>query len=106
MTELTQLRELPKFPENSLGLLRGSMIRCISDEVEAQLGIPVGVAIPIGFDGTYVRCGGFTWDIAQLVHEISEWKVWEIADPIDLSDPTRAARFMREVELIEIVAAH
>lgn len=86
------------FPPNSLGLKRGSCIICAHPDVQTQLGIPVGEDIPIGFDGTYVRSGPFTWDIKQLEDEI-RGGFWRIADTIvDLSDEKTLEIFRVAIE--------
>ena len=95
----TMLEKLPKFPENPLELKRGSFLTVISPEVEKSTGLKVGRHIPIGYDGTFVRSGGLTWSIDQLVNEIRDKGYWEVAEEeIDLSDPNLSLKFAREVE--------
>lgn len=65
------------FPENGHGFDNGIFVKCLHPLVEAQLGIPVGQSIPIGWDGQYVRCGPYTWDVEQLAEEIAGG-FWEI----------------------------
>ena len=72
----TMLEKLPKFPENSLGLKRGSFLTVISPEVEKSTGLKVGRHVPIGYDGTLVRSGRLTWSIDQLVGEIRDKGSW------------------------------
>ncbi|MEN9341830.1 MAG: hypothetical protein RIQ54_86 [Candidatus Parcubacteria bacterium] len=85
------------FPDNPLGLRRGSILTSAHVEVAEQLGIPVGQQIAIGWDGTYVCCVQFTWDIDQLVAEIKAG-YWIIVGHIDLSDPAISQRFQDTVE--------
>ncbi|MDP3696821.1 MAG: hypothetical protein Q8R55_02190 [Candidatus Taylorbacteria bacterium] len=93
------LEKLPKFPENPLGLKRGSFLTVISPEVEKSTGLKVGRHIPIGYDGEFIRSGGLTWSIDTLVGEISDRGWWEVAEEeIDLSDPNLSLKFAREVE--------
>lgn len=96
---------LPQFPENALGLRRGSVLESTS-EVTAQLGIKVGERFPIGFDGEYICVEGFTWSIEQLVKEIKEMGWWKILGHIDLSNPEWSVKFAREIEGIEIGNLH
>jgi hypothetical protein len=87
------------FPENSLGIKRGTVIRCNHPLVEEQLGIKIGAPILIGFNGEYVICGPFTWSIEQLVDEITSG-YWVISGQIDLSDPDKNLVFSRLIERI------
>jgi hypothetical protein len=99
--KVRQLAALPTFPENKLGLVRGSILQA-KDETVSQLGLKVGHQIPIGYDGESVRCMGFDWDIDQLVGEI-EAGIWEIVGKADLSDPQKSAEFARVVEQIQLL---
>jgi hypothetical protein len=92
---------LPEFPKNTLGIERGTYVRCADIEVQKQLGIKVGQSIPVGFDGEYVRFGPFTWSIDQLVGEI-EGGYWEINGKVDLSDEKVSRKFAKEVERLNI----
>ena len=85
------------FPENSLGLRRGSVLRSAHQIVQEQLGIRVGDRIVVGWDGIYVRCMRFTWDIEQLVDEINAG-YWTIVGHADLSDPEKSQLFKEIVE--------
>lgn len=91
----TEVRDMG-FPENSLGLVRGSLLRAIDPNV-SQLGLTVGDVIPIGYDGEYVRSGSFTWSIEQLVEEVG-WGIWEVAGVCDLSTEENDRYFQRLVE--------
>jgi len=88
---------LPAFPSNPLGIRRGTVIRSNHADVENQLGVKVGEAIPIGFDGKYIRCGPFSWDMEQLIQEIDHG-YWVIAGHIDLSNKVVSLHFARDVE--------
>jgi hypothetical protein len=96
------VKSLPAFPENPLGLVRGSILAA-KHEAVAQLGLKVGQEIVIGYDGEFVRCQGADWDIDQLVEEINGG-FWEITGKADLSDPQRSMDFARIVERMEIVS--
>ena len=93
------LEGLPKFPENTLGLKRGSVLTVASSEVDKSTGLKVGRRIPIGFDGKYIRSGGFAWSMDQLIAEIRDKGWWEIDEQeVDLSDPARSYKFAQQVE--------
>ncbi len=93
---------LPDFPKNELGLKRGTILKA-KPALEGQLGLKTGNRIPIGFDGEYVRCYGFTWSIDQLVREIEELGYWEIDEEvIDLTDEPRSLKFAQEIELLHL----
>jgi hypothetical protein len=85
--------KLPAFPTNRLNLQQGSLIVAADQLITDQLGVPVGQEIPIGWDGQYVRCAGFTWGVDQLCGEIEKgW--WTISDQtVDFDDPRQAAFF-------------
>ncbi len=86
------------FPENPLGLVRGSIIISTNQITVDQMGVAVGQKLPVGFDGKYVRSGPYSWDISQLCDEIA-LGVWEIASQtINLGDPGNEALFARAVE--------
>ncbi len=86
------------FPANALGLKRGSIIVSAHPQVEEQLGVKVGDSLPIGFDGTYVCCAGFTWSIEQLVKEI-RYGLWTINNKcVDLSSEEARHEFRSIVE--------
>ncbi len=106
MSDLKVMAVQPPFPLNSIGLNRGTRIRCIHQDVQDQLGIPVGASIPLGFDGEYICCGPYTWDLEQLTSEISQHKFWEIVETVDLSDPTLNKKFAREIEGIDLQPVH
>ncbi len=98
-TPSLMLEKLPKFPENPLGLKRGSFLKVISPEVDKSTGLKVGRHIPIGFDGKHVKSGGLSWSIDQLVDEIRDRKWWEVCEEeMDFSDPDLSLKFAREVE--------
>lgn len=101
MSEIRKLAELPEFPDNILGLRRGSVLEAM-DEVVNQITLNVGTKIVIGYDGEYVRFGPFTWSIEQILEEI-ERGIWRITGSVwDLSDPEELAEFGRMIEHIEI----
>ncbi len=100
---LQQLTKLPDFPENPLGLKRGTVLRVAHPVITDQLGLKMNRLIPIGYDGECVRCGPFTWSIAQICQEITDRKWWEIDGHMDLSDPTTMKEFNVLFEQIEIV---
>lgn len=93
--------ELPEFPKNDLGIQRGTLIRCNHIEVEKQLGVKVGEVIPVGYDGEYVRCGPFAWDIEQLCEEINGG-YWLITGQADLSNAVHSLKFARKVERLNV----
>lgn len=101
MTELKRVASLPRFPKNTLGLCRGTILEA-TDELVATIGLEIGNRIAIGFDGKYIRSGTCAWSVQQLAEEI-ETGVWRIVGTHDLADPMRSARFAREVEEIELV---
>lgn len=88
---------LPEFPENKLGLKRGTILRA-KPALGGQLGLKTGARIPIGFDGTYIKCCGFDWSIDQLVREIEVLDYWEIDGEIDLTDESRSLKFAQDIE--------
>jgi hypothetical protein len=92
MTELS----LPKFPDNRLGLKRGTILIATDQRVN-QLSLEIGDKIVIGFNGQYIVCGPYTWNIAQIVNEI-ECGVWEIAGEIDLTDFSNSLSFAQKIE--------
>lgn len=94
---------LPAFPQNELGLQRGSVLKVkLALKVRWPLLRNVD-RIPIGFDGEHVKSCGLGWSIEQLVKEIKEDGFWEICDQvIDLSDPLLSAKFAREIEHINL----
>lgn len=67
----------PDFPTNRHGLVNGSYIEVVHQDVTRQMGLEIGKQIPLGWTGEYVRHGGFTWDVDQLCDEIDAgyWKV-------------------------------
>lgn len=99
---MRNLKTLPAFPDNPLGLVRGSILTA-KHEAVSQLGLMVGQKIVIGYDGESVRCQGVDWNIDQLVEEI-KGGVWEISGKADLSDSRRSMDFARIVELVQIVS--
>lgn len=93
---------LPQFPSNMFGLQRGSILMAARDI--PQLGMKKGDLLPVGFDGKYVRCLGFTWSIDKLQDEILDG-IWEVTkEIIDLSDSERMRSFIQEVEQREATA--
>jgi hypothetical protein len=66
-----------QFPSNRQGLRNGSLIKSAHKLVEEQLGIKVGEAIALHWDGEYVTSGLWTWSLAQLCNEI-EGGYWEV----------------------------
>ena len=91
--------EIPKFPKNNIGLVRGSIIVALTDRTN-YLGVKKGSGIPIGFDGNYIRCSNLTWSIDDLVEEIREG-IWEIADKVDLSNKGISQHFAKNVEQLK-----
>lgn len=102
MPQLKRVTSLPAFPENNVGLRRGTILKA-KHEAVSQLGMKVGDKIPIGFDGEYIRCGPFTWDVGQLEDEITN-NIWSIDGVVDLSDSERSLSFTRKIEQLEIVS--
>lgn len=90
------------FPENEMGLTRGTVLRSIS-ELTRQLGLPVGGMIILGYDGKYVRCMGAIWSIEQIQEEI-QCGIWEIAGKVNLSDEELSRKFASEIEQLDIEA--
>lgn len=89
--------EIPEFPKNDRGLVRGSLLKSKSERT-LQVGLPVGTTIPIGFDGTYVRCTTLTWSIERISDEILD-DVWEVTgEVVDLSNEERSMEFARRIE--------
>jgi hypothetical protein len=93
---------IPAFPQNELGLKRGTVLEARSPAITRWLGIDVGSHIQIGYDGDCVRHGEFSWDIDQLVAEITSG-AWIIHGETDLSDPEFSIEFARQIERLEIV---
>jgi hypothetical protein len=58
------------FPKNRHQLTNGSLIKATDEKITRDLGIKVGSSIPIAWDGEYVRCSQFTWDVEQICQEI------------------------------------
>jgi len=104
MRELKRVTKAPEFPENELGLQRGTMLEAL-DPICKTIGVDVGQSIPIGWDGEYVRCQGCTWSVEQIVQEISERHWWRISGQIMLEDAPAGvqALFHAVFEQIEIV---
>jgi len=89
--------EIPEFPANALGLVRGSILVSTNPRTR-MIGVSVGEEIPIGFDGRSVRCGPCTWSIEQICNEIL-YGTWTITRKVvDFSDEGRNLRFAQEVE--------
>lgn len=86
-----------EFPKNSLGLQRGSCIISNHPRIKDELNLDIGMMIPLGYDGTFVRSGIFSWDIADLVDEI-EKGYWKIDAVLDLSHPITEKIFSIAVE--------
>jgi hypothetical protein len=105
MAKTKRLQELPKFPDNPLGLKRGSILEAIHPDVN-QLMLAVGQRILIGYDGEHIRCGPFTWSVEQIVDEINKgiWKVIVGEDFIDLSDPEESREFALIIEHIDLIS--
>ena len=93
--------EIPEFPKNVIGLVRGSIIVALTDRT-SYLGIKKGERIPIGFDGEYICCGPtLTWSIDGLIEEIRSG-IWKIAiDKVDFSDKEKSRCFARDIELLK-----
>lgn len=100
---MKHLSQLPEFPENSFGLKRGTVLKVIDPFVTECLGLAVLAIIPIGYDGEYIRSGGLTWDLEQIIEEIEEHHFWEIDGYIDLSDKERSLRFAKKIEFVELL---
>jgi hypothetical protein len=73
------VNHFPPFPENSLGLRRGSYIHTRDERIAERFGFPVSQPIPLCYDGKVVRCNTVRWNIDGLLKGISEG-VWEISD--------------------------
>ena len=86
------------FPENDLGIERGSLLEVIHPWVTETMGLKVGTIIPVGYDGKWIRYGGFTWTIEKLVEEFRD-EYWRIVDVIDFTIPGVEEKFRKEIEL-------
>ena len=101
---------LKPYPENRLGLTNGSLLECAHPAVTQQLGIPMGVPIPIGWDGESVRSGPFTWDAEQICEEV-DGGFWKVLDKkVDFDDARQLFQFLvvcigAEQELEKILKA-
>jgi hypothetical protein len=96
MDDIKEEKEIPKFPENDMGLVRGSVLEALTDRVPYIA--KKGSKLPIGWDGKYIRCAGATWGLNDLKKEI-EAGFWKIADEvIDLSDENVSQFFAKIVE--------
>ncbi len=86
----------PEFPKNNMGLRRGSIIQ--ANEDIPCLGLERGDRVPLGYDGEYVRCMGYTWSIDQIVDEIHRgfWTITE--DSCNLSNEQAQREFIQFVE--------
>ena len=62
------------------------------------MGLKVGTIIPVGYDGKWIRYGGFTWTIEKLVEEFRD-EYWRIVDVIDFTIPGVEEKFRKEIEL-------
>ncbi len=87
-----EVTEIPPFPENSVGLVRGTILRSTRDENE----------FPIGFDGVHVRTTNYTWVLDELIQEIAAG-AWEIVGITDLSVPIRKRFFHCTVEKLKLI---
>ncbi|MCK5413056.1 MAG: hypothetical protein KAI57_01645 [Candidatus Pacebacteria bacterium] len=96
---MTDRIEIPEFPENDIGLKRGSVLIALTGRT-VYLGIKEGEGIPIGFDGKYIRCINLTWSLEGLKKEI-EAGIWDISNEgVDLSDEDISQHFAKHVECI------
>lgn len=87
--------DLPPFPENRMGLRRGTFLRAEKDMPFS--GLKKGARIPIGFDGQFIRCDALTWDINTLTEEIDSG-IWAVDGEMDLSDPVASRQFATTIE--------
>lgn len=101
---LKRVSELPEFPKNDLGLIRGTILEVTSPEAARQLGLQLGMLIPLGYDGIYVCSGPFTWSIDQLINEISGGH-WKVRGTISRTNEFEKIVFSATVEGILVVPA-
>ena len=86
----------PEFPEGTMGLKRGSILKANLDI--PHLGITRGFRFPLGFDGEYIRCTNLSWSIEKIEDEIQRG-IWTITGEVsDLSSPERARHFIEKIE--------
>lgn len=64
-----------EFPENELDLKNGTLLTPTDDM--PWFGLITGQQFSINFDGVYIRSGGLSWSIAQLIEEIKAG-YWQI----------------------------
>ncbi len=86
-----------KFPENMLGLSRGSLITAQEDIRLSSMIIYKGTKIAIGFDGLYVRSSDLIINLDILIYDIL-LGVWEITGNVDLTDSRSAESFIKYIE--------
>jgi|GEM_PF-3902362 len=92
------MKNIPEFPANPLNLKRGTVLEA-ADPICRSCGVQIGQRFPIGFDGEYVRCGGLTWSVDQLVGEIRAG-YWAIYGEIDFDKlpPELQPKFLAEID--------
>ncbi|MBI2120073.1 MAG: hypothetical protein HYT94_00435 [Parcubacteria group bacterium] len=100
---MKHLSKIPVFPENTLNLKRGTVLKVKDPFVTKCLGLKIGQMIPIGYDGEHVCSQGLGWTLEQIIEEIAERQLWEIVESIDLSDKEKSLRFAREIECVELL---
>ena len=88
----------PKFPDNHLGLRRGTVLKIIDYDKACNLHLKIGQLVPIGYDGKKVVSGHLKWAIDDLIHEIEILHIWKIYKILDLSDPDSRYHFTVEFE--------
>jgi len=84
------------FPENNLGLKRGTILEANRNIPEYKL--KKGEQLPIGFDGKDICCSSINWTVEQIENEIISG-MWTITERcIDLRDYENAKSFIEKVE--------
>lgn len=85
------------FPENKLGLRRGSVLQANKDNIHGLKGVEKGKKIFVGFDGECVRCGQLKWSTIEHLEEEIKQGLWRITgEVINLTD-LRAMDFFAQV---------
>lgn len=65
------------FPSNKMELKNGTTLKALADF--PWLGIEINKKFQIAWGGEYVRAGGLTWSVQQLIEEI-EYGHWLIKE--------------------------
>jgi hypothetical protein len=87
----------PVFPENMIGLMRGSILTACFKIIYQGIIIPKGKEIAIGFDGEYVRSGYFTFNLDYLIEDILIG-YWDLSGNADLNEPAQSYMFITNIE--------